>query len=243
MMNALDGIDDKYLIEALSLHEDIADSPRRAKSPTLFMKRFAAVAACLLIVVALVPLAFIISQNFNKSGDIFDPMMPGADFETPPTEDFADGMYGVKIAYAPHTDAIPSGALNLDKLSVDSVQHLPIYKVDSLAALDELKQGWGIDLDESCENVPSFNEVTDGLDDAFFAENTMLIVYASAADDSHSYGVREVYIEGGELCVHVERIGDASTSDNASGRFVILMIADGAIEDCTSFDADLGNFK
>ena len=242
VLDALGGIDDKYLSEALSLHEDIVDSTRRAKFPTLFTKRFAAVAACLLIAVALVPLAFIISQSFNKGGDVFDPMIPGADFEGP-LEDSPGDVYGIKLTYAGYTSSIAPGALNFDKLSIDSVQHLPIYKAESLAELDAFKQGWRLNFDEAYDGEVSFNDVTEAYDDAFFADNTLLIIYVSSASGTYRYGVWDVYLKGGELCVHVERINDKGlASEDMSGWFITLEIPNAILEDCTSFDADLNNF-
>ena len=234
------GIEDKYLEEGLLLHRNITDGPKRAASPAIFTKRVAVIAACVLIAVALVPLAFIISETLDKAGDSFAPSNPE---DSGVTDDLEDSPICL-ISYAGWTGNIAEGALNLDKLSVSGVQHLPIYKVESVAELDAFKQGWSLNFDQDCSEAPSFNSVTSAYSDEFFAENTLLVIYVSSTSGSYRYGVWDVYIEGGELCVHVERTNDKGpASEDMSGWFITIEIPDKMLEGVTSFDADLNNFK
>ena len=88
LLDATDGIGDSYLVESLELHEKITDAPKRAKSPSIFFKKIAPIAACLLIVAALAPLSFILSMTLGGgcgSGDL--------DFggDAPSMEDVMDG--------------------------------------------------------------------------------------------------------------------------------------------------------
>ena len=236
------GIEDKYLEEGLLLHRDITDGPKRAASPAIFTKRVAVIAACVLIAVALVPLAFIISGTLDKDGDIFAPSNPE---DSGVTDDLEDALrYTYTTSKVGHDVTIAPGALNLDKLSDDGVKHLPIYGIKSLAELDEFKQGWSLNFDQECSEAPSFNSVTSAYSDEFFAENTLLVIYVSSTSGSYCYGVWDVYIEGGDLCVHVERTNDnGPASEDMSGWFITIEIPDKMLEGVTSFDADLNNFK
>ena len=85
LLDLVDGIDDKYLSEALELHERITDAPKRALSPRLIFKRAAIVVACLLIVAAILPLAYILTFTLGggAKGEAPDEMYPSLDGETP----------------------------------------------------------------------------------------------------------------------------------------------------------------
>ncbi len=68
----LDSINDEYLSEALSLHEMVTDTQKKARSPRLLFKSLSVLAACLIVVAALAPLSFILSMTLGGgcgSGD------------------------------------------------------------------------------------------------------------------------------------------------------------------------------
>ena len=84
LLDLVDSIDDKYLSEALELHERITDTPKRALTPSLIFKRAAIVAACLLIVVAILPLGYILTVTLGGAkSEAPDAMYPPLEGETP----------------------------------------------------------------------------------------------------------------------------------------------------------------
>ncbi len=85
LVDLVDSIDDEYLAEALLLHERITDAPKRALTPRLIFKRAAIVAACLLIVAAILPLAYILTFTLGggAKGEAPDEMYPSLDGEAP----------------------------------------------------------------------------------------------------------------------------------------------------------------
>ena len=87
--NLLDTIDNSYLSEALELHEAIVDLPKSARSPNLFMKRISIIAACFLVVLAIIPLVLIVLPTLDKGGQAFEPSLPEQSF---PFEDLLDGI-------------------------------------------------------------------------------------------------------------------------------------------------------
>lgn len=123
------------------------------------------------------------------------------------------------------------GALNREKMSINSVQHLPIFKFDTL---DEFDGFTGAKGKEFCGVV---------YDSTFFDENTLLLVYVPATSGSYRYDVHSVYHKGNAFCVHVEQTNSPKVAtDDMTGWFITLAVPDGLINDYTVFDADLGNF-
>ena len=88
-LGILDTIDDSYISEALELHMAIVDSPETARSPKLFMKRIAIVAACFLVVLAIIPVVLIVSPSFDTGGNEFDPSFPE---QSMPLDNLLDGI-------------------------------------------------------------------------------------------------------------------------------------------------------
>ena len=150
------------------------------------------------------------------------------------------------ISYANWTDSdeICIGALNADKLSVNSVRHLPIYKFDTFDELERFRLRFAdlLTLDDGWDEVISFNDATAGYDEAFFAENTLMLIYVGADNCTHRFGVNEIYSDGKAFCVHVaETTGAELVSDAMAGWFLTVEVPDSLIADCTEFDADLDN--
>ena len=135
-------------------------------------------------------------------------------------------------------------ALNSDQMAISSVQHLPIYRLDTAEDFAQFQLDFGafLSLDASYDEMPSFQEATAPYDDAFFAENTLMAIYVPADSGSWRYGVDQVFCDGTSFCVHVKRTdsADVGTADMA-GWLVTVAVQDSAIAGCTEFDADLDN--
>lgn len=141
-------------------------------------------------------------------------------------------------------DAICSGALNTGKMAISSVQHLPIYRFDTLDDLERFKQSFGnvLSMEQGYDEVPSFNEVIAGYDAVFFDENALMLVYVSAGSGSYRFGVSSVYCDGTSFCIHVEQTNHPeAVTDDMAGWFITAAVPDSMIEGCTEFDADLNN--
>lgn len=152
----------------------------------------------------------------------------------------------VVLSYANWTEAseIYFGALNKDKMAISSVQHLPIYKFDTLNDLEQFKQTFGntFTMDSSWDEVPSFNDATAKYDSAFFEENSLILIYVSANNSTHRFNVHNVIYDDTSFCVHIEETTKAVAVDEAmAGWFVTISVSDELIKDCMIFDADLNN--
>ena len=135
-------------------------------------------------------------------------------------------------------------ALNADKLSISSVQHLPIFKFETADEFRRFQNDYRdmFSMDVRHGDSPSFTEVTRSMDAAHFEDHTLLVVYVPANSGSYRFGVRDVYADDGQLCVHVEQTNhpEAVTMDMA-GWFVTVSLDKGYTATVTSFDADLNN--
>lgn len=165
----------------------------------------------------------------------------GKDGNNPPI----DG-WETTVSYANWSDdsSISFGALNKDKMTINSVQHLPIFKMDTKEELEQFKTFYGkiLSMNQSYDEVPSFESATFKYDEVFFEQNSLLIVYVSASSGSERFDVNNVYCDAKSVCVHVEQTNnpEIGTADMA-GWFITIAIQDSTIRDCESFDADLNN--
>ena len=137
------------------------------------------------------------------------------------------------------------GALNKETFYESKVRHLPIFKFDTLAEFEGFEGAIGEErLNGSYNEMPSFNENTAKYDEAFFEDNSLLLVYVAANSGSYRYDLHSVYLNENALCVHIEQTNspEIATADMA-GWFITVAVPDTVIESCSVFDADLNNFE
>ena len=160
----------------------------------------------------------------------------------------AGGAFDIAVSYANWGDQneIYSGALNVDKMVISSVRHLPIYKFDTLAELEQFKNNVKdvLSIDQGYDEIPSFNDTVADYDETFFANNTLMLVYVEAGSGSFRYGVDSIYHADGNFCIHVKQTNhpEICTADMA-GWFITVAVPDSMVQDCTEFDADLNNIE
>ncbi len=150
------------------------------------------------------------------------------------------------VSYANWAEAseIYFGALNREKMAISSVQHLPIYRFDTLNDLEQFKRTFGdtFTMDGSWDEVPSFNNATAKYDSAFFEDNSLMLIYVSANNSTHRFKVHSIGYDEKSFCVHIAETTNAEEVDTAmAGWFVTVAVSDELIMNCTEFDADLNN--
>lgn len=154
--------------------------------------------------------------------------------------------FDIAVSYANWTDEseIYTMALNTSKMYFSSVQHLPIYRFDTLEDLEQFKLNFGevLAMDAGYDEVPSFEHTTAGYDKTFFEENSLMLVYVSANSGTYRFGVNSVFCDGGSFCIHIEQVNnpEIGTTDMA-GWFITVAVPDSMVANCTEFDADLNN--
>ncbi len=155
--------------------------------------------------------------------------------------------FDIAVSYANWAEEseIYFGALNKDKMAISSVQHLPIYKFNTLEELEQFQLAFGeaLTMDSGYDEVPSFNNTVAKYDDTYFEENSLLLVYVGANSGTYRFGVNSVFCDGDSLCIHVEQTNSPeAVTDDMAGWFVTVAVSDSMVENFTEFDADLNNF-
>ena len=156
-----------------------------------------------------------------------------------------DPGYGNSVAWANWSDdpAIADGALNKELL--DSDGHLPIFKLDTLADLENFKSTYGgiLSLDQSYNEVKSFDEVLTKAQwdrEDFFKKNSLLIVYVPANSGSYRFRLFNIETEDNSVSISVAQTNSPeNVTDDMAGWFVLVEIEDEEIKNCNSFDASL----
>ena len=151
--------------------------------------------------------------------------------------------FDIAVSYANWGDLneIYAKALNINKMSISGARHLPIYKFDTLAELEQFKNEVKdtLSIDRGYDEVPSFNDTTAKYDEDFFAENTLMLVYVEASSGSFRYGVDSVYHADGNFCIYVKQTNNPEVgTDDMAGWFITVAVPDSMVADCTVFDAD-----
>ena len=157
-----------------------------------------------------------------------------------------DVLFDIAISRANWADKseIYTNALNNDKMTISSVQHLPIYKFDTLEDLEQFKLNFDevLDMNASYDEIQSFEHATGDYSETFFEENTLMLVYVSANSGTYRFGVNSVFCDGTSFCIHVEQVNNpVIVTDDMAGWFITGAVPDSMVANCTEFDADLNN--
>lgn len=155
-----------------------------------------------------------------------------------------------EVALSPTTyrleleDEIYTNALNADKITELFSLHEPIYTFDTAEELQNFKKKFGdsFDMDKEWDEVPSFNTVTAKYDEAFFKDNSVILVYIATGSGTYRYDVDSVYYNTTSLTVHIRETTNAMfVNAMCQGWFMTITIPDSYLTNCTEFDADIVN--
>ena len=156
----------------------------------------------------------------------------------------AEPEFRITVSYADRTadDSIYLGALNTDKLIISSVQHLPIYRLDTAEELERFRQTFGetLAMDRGCDDIPSFGDAAARYDESFFKDNSLMLVYVGPGGGGFRCGVSGIQCGGGYFRVHVKRFSEPEAADgDMYDWFITAEVPDSAVDTCTEFDADM----
>lgn len=160
----------------------------------------------------------------------------------------ANEVFDVTVSRVNWTEGgeIYSCALNTGEMYISSVQHLPIYKFNTLEELENFKTRFGdtLSLGSDYDDISSFNGATAKYDDAFFADNTLMLTYITSGSGSNRFGVNSIFCDGSSFVIHVEQTNfpEVGTCDMAAW-LITVAVPDSMVENCTMFDADFNNFE
>lgn len=155
-------------------------------------------------------------------------------------------VYDVAISFANWTDdsKIYTSSLNLSKMQSNSIQHLPIYKFDTVEDLMQFKTLFGniLTMDSGWDEIPSFNDTTIKYDKKFFEDNSLLLVYVPASNSTHRFGLSGIGWDENKLYVHVKETTGAELVDCAmAGWYLTVAVEKESVANCTEYDAFFAN--
>ena len=162
-----------------------------------------------------------------------------------------DPGYANTVAYAGWSDdpIISDGALNKEQLQSDGVTHLPIFRMDTIEDLGQFKLKYKdvLAMDYGYNSVLSFEEALNKAQwdrEEFFKEHSLLVIYVTAGSGSLRFGVNDVEVLDGSVCVYVEQKNNPEiVTDDMAGWFILVEVEDEEIRGCNSFDAVFGSLK
>ena len=148
------------------------------------------------------------------------------------------------VAYANWTEdsRVFADCSNAGMMTISSVPHLPVYKLDTLKDLEQFQEKFRdiLTLDHGYDEVPSFDDITALYDDSFFADHTLILAYVTAPSGSFRYAIQDISYAGSTFCLDVVQTNDPETyTDDMAGWFVIAEVLDSDIADYILFDAQL----
>jgi len=135
---------------------------------------------------------------------------------------------------------IYNSALNADKM-IAGAKHFPIFKMDTKQDVEQFKADFGeiLSMNQGYNEIPSFEEAISKYDEAFFEENSLLIVYVDAGSGSFRFDADNISCDEESLCVHVRQINNPEVcTDDMAGWFVMVAVKKSDLDSCKSFDAD-----
>lgn len=224
LYEALGDIKDSYIRDAHAVQKK-KSAPRFFQSVAL---KWGAVAAGLCLVVTAV--VSVLNNNIAWG----------------PTHD-AEENYGNTIAYVGWSEdpTLYGSALNSDLLQSEPGEHLPIFKIDTPAELEQFKATFEgiLDLDQGYDTALSFNAAMSKAQwdrEIFYEKNSLLIIYIPADSGSFRYAIRKVETTDTSVCIHVEQVNDSDAiSEGMAGWFLLAEVEDEEIQKYTSLDATL----
>lgn len=153
-------------------------------------------------------------------------------------------LWGQDWAYVGYggSDAFYFGALNRDKLSTNSVKHLPIYKFDTLSELEQFKENFKDDFsfNRTYDDEESFEMAIEGIDETYFNQYRMYLVYVSSNSGSYRYVIDNVVSEGEHFCIYVKQINNPeNVTDDMAGWFVLFAQPKSDVKDYATYDAQM----
>lgn len=195
---------------------------------------------------------YIIVETAEKcqNGDFHFNVVPSdAEEEALNTGAEVDGgslAYIAKVAYANAfgDTRILSEALNADSMHISSVQHLPVYRFETVSELQDFRTTFAdtLTFDRGYDEIPSFDSYAAEYGDAFFKNHALILCYVQAASGSYRYGIADVSVNGDTLCLYVKQLNhpQVMTADMA-GWFVMAEVRKEDVENCKRFDAQMAN--
>ena len=146
--------------------------------------------------------------------------------------------------WSSRTEAVAAGCLNADLPAPGSARRLPVFAFRLPEELERFRQARAelLSLESGYDEAASFVAATARYDDAFFAENTLLLAYLTASSGSYRFGLARVERTGDACCLYAVRLNDPEvTTCDMAGWFVMAEVPNAELAGCVAYDALLAD--
>ncbi len=150
--------------------------------------------------------------------------------------------YNSLVAWAnwSENDDIITKSLNLDKMSISSVQHLPIFKCEKESDLEDFKNQFkdSLSFSNGYDEVPSFDESTAGFGADFFDNNTLFLVYVSANSGSLRFALDSYSVVDDTFRADIIQTNNPEVvTDNTAGWLIVIPVSNDQLQNVQNYDA------
>ena len=161
-----------------------------------------------------------------------DPPMPEDDQGSENKDNVPESSQPANKDNAPETPPKDGdGSSSSDDLKEDGLRQLTIYKIDSLADLERLK-------DDSGAAFSCVSYIAQDYDEEFYEKNTLFVVNIGWGSSTYKFGVKDVAINDNNFCVYVVPTNNPLVAnEDIVFWYVTATVLDSEIEGCTEFDA------
>ena len=149
----------------------------------------------------------------------------------------------IKTAYVgySYSDVI-SHCLNAPQMSISTVRHLPVYKLESVEDLARFRDTFedAFTFGTAYGDTQSFDEASAGYNESFFEEKSVVLAYIGDENASLRYSIRDIENDGSSLCLSVsEAVRPELYTADELGWLLIAEIPREEIQNVTGFDAEI----
>jgi hypothetical protein len=130
-------------------------------------------------------------------------------------------------------------AENADTMVISSVRHIPVIVIDNMKTLsgfiNEGKTYFQFDI--AYGEDESFSKNAEKYDEAFFENNTLLILCAEETSGSIRHEIKDSVLSGSTLSVKVKAIVPEVGTDDMADWFILLELNNGELSGISEYDA------
>lgn len=129
--------------------------------------------------------------------------------------------------------------LNAETLAISAVRHIPVMLMESaedLASFIEEGKAY-FQFDQAYGDADAFLGIADKYDEAFFAENALLILYTSESSGAIRHTVEEVLLKDNALSIVVSATEPEFGTMDMADWFIVVAVEKDAVSGVTAFDA------
>ena len=139
--------------------------------------------------------------------------------------------------------ALAAESLNAQNLATSNLIHLPVLKFDTRKELEDFCWKYVNVISHSADSwdgIPYFQTLAAQFDEAFFRDNTLVLIYVPCSNCTHRFDVFNVFYGRDAFMARIYETTGASVVDDAEANwFITVALRDTDAEKITTYDAVL----